>query len=291
MVKYSDFQHSETIELEEYYEFVRSNIDVRDDESLFESAFEFSKLRKNDNVFFNLVEEGLKDFASFHATSLSSAQTLELPTPSIDDCTARFAIWGTPTVEHKEAEWYSYGLVHNHNFSFLTQTVLGPGYRTEIYEIEPNSPRIFGSQVKISNREDLIIHPGRVLLYEGDTDVHVQHPVSELSVTLNFLVSRPKFDQYVYDAGKNTVLNQIAGEGCSIAKLVSIALSINDESLDGLLLDTIRNHRSQNVRIYVCIEMIRKGKLEVDKALSLLGKEYQHLSSHLRRVDEISFDA
>ena len=272
MVRYLDIEEQASRTLEDYYGYLEDNIDPNDDDSLWASAGEFRKLANNEDILLDMIEAGLKDALTFQSSTFNSAQVFELPSPDIPRCSARFAIWNPPSANHYyEAYWYGYNLTHNHNFSFLTQTVLGPGYKTRICSVDKNESRIFGEKVRLRSIEDLTLSPNRVLLYESDTDIHIQFPPKEMSLTLNFIVLKPDIGQYVFDINDCVVLHQISGPENMCGKLISVACSIGDELLLAMVKDLAKTHESDNVRIYACVALLRYGYISVDEVKSLLG--------------------
>lgn len=87
---------------------------------------------------------------------------------------------------------FAYDYPHNHNFDLVTVGCFGPGYETDIYSIGA-----LDSQTRVGDLVDAEflgrhrLSPGTVLFYEAFDDVHIQVPVDELSVALNFLPRSP----------------------------------------------------------------------------------------------------
>lgn len=100
--------------------------------------------------------------------------------------------------------------------------MLGPGYKTRICSVEKGESRTFGDKVRLCSIEDLILSPNRVLLYESDTDIHIQFPPKDMC-----------------------------------GKLISVVCSIGDELLFAMVKDLAKTHESDNVRIYACVVLLR----------------------------------
>ncbi len=126
-----------------------------------------------------------------------------------------------------------------------------------------------------------------MLLYEGDTDIHVQIPPEEMSLTLNFIVLKPHVGQYVFDIDDSTVMHQIGGPENMIGKLVSVACSIGDETLVEMLKELVCKVESDNIRIYACTAMLRYGLLTSDEAKALLARKGRKLSA-IERFDRLA---
>ncbi|KHK89392.1 hypothetical protein [Novosphingobium malaysiense] len=78
-----------------------------------------------------------------------------------------------------------YGVVHNHNFDFLTLGYFGPGCRIDDYEFDvENSASHSGAAVMLRPVGRSQHMPGRLVHYRARCDVHCQHPPEALSVSL-----------------------------------------------------------------------------------------------------------
>ncbi len=83
---------------------------------------------------------------------------------------------------------FAYDFPHNHDFDLITVNCFGPGYETDIYEINP-----LGRHAKVGDCVDAYytgrtqLAPGAMLSYEAFKDVHIQVPTEEISMALNFL--------------------------------------------------------------------------------------------------------
>lgn len=98
---------------------------------------------------------------------------------------------------------YAYGLPHNHNYSFLTGVVLGGGYETTICSWKNVDTRLQeGDEAVITEPKNIFVEPGGVYLYEKFTDVHIQIPPKDLTVTLNLMLTKEEtlqHPQFVFD--------------------------------------------------------------------------------------------
>ena len=102
----------------------------------------------------------------------------------------------------REKEMYSYGLGHNHDFRFFTVGHFGPGYVTDLCEIDPDGiAGIPGEHVDLMNRSTEQLTPGKVIYFDTFSDVHVQHPPDQMSVSINLIigVENWKREQYEID--------------------------------------------------------------------------------------------
>jgi hypothetical protein len=114
---------------------------------------------------------------------------------------------GAADAQYKQI--YSYDLAHNHDFHFLTVGYFGPGYETDLYEINPEAIEgIPGEPVDLGARRREQLTPGRVIYFDAYNDVHVQHEPRELSISLNLLFSGvPRVrDQLLFDTERSVVI-------------------------------------------------------------------------------------
>lgn len=102
-----------------------------------------------------------------------------------------------------ENQTYSYELAHDHNFTFSTIGYVGPGYDTDVYQYDRSGVTgLVGEHVSFSPRRRERLEKGKVLVFESCRDVHVQFPPSQLSISINMIVSdRAELlkPQYLFD--------------------------------------------------------------------------------------------
>jgi hypothetical protein len=127
----------------------------------------------------------------------------------------RVNIWNPLSGEvyrDRERNLYSYDLAHNHDFRFLTVGHLGPGYVTEICEVDPDAiAGVPGEPVALNELRTEILSEGRVLYFEPFTDVHDQHPPERLSVSINLVLSleNGRGEQYEFDLKTASLLGPV----------------------------------------------------------------------------------
>ncbi|MBL9068248.1 MAG: transposase [Sphingopyxis sp.] len=101
---------------------------------------------------------------------------------------------------------FSYGVPHDHNFSFLTVGYFGPGYVSDYYEVDPETVdgRV-GEPLNLKFIERSQLSKGKMMLYRAHRDIHCQLPPESLSVSLNIMDEGdhvPWRDQYIVDLGQ-----------------------------------------------------------------------------------------
>ena len=101
---------------------------------------------------------------------------------------------------------FSYGVAHDHNFSFLTVGYFGPGYVSDYYEVDPEAvDGRRGEPLTLKFIERSQLSEGKMMLYRAHRDIHRQLPPESLSVSLNIMDEGdhvPWRDQYIVDLGQ-----------------------------------------------------------------------------------------
>ena len=104
---------------------------------------------------------------------------------------------------------FSYGVPHDHNFSFLTTGYFGPGYVSDYYDYDPEAvDGRLGEPLNLSFAGRSQLGEGKMMLYRAHRDIHSQLPPESLSVSLNIMDEGdhvPWRDQYIVDLEAGTI--------------------------------------------------------------------------------------
>lgn len=104
---------------------------------------------------------------------------------------------------------FSYGVPHDHNFSFLTAGYFGPGYISDYYDYDPEAvDGRLGEPLNLTFVERSSLGQGQMMLYRAHRDIHRQLPPESLSVSLNIMDEGehvPWRDQYIVDLKSGTI--------------------------------------------------------------------------------------
>lgn len=104
---------------------------------------------------------------------------------------------------------FSYGVPHDHNFSFLTAGYFGPGYVSDYYDYDPEAvDGRLGEPLNLKFVERRSLSHGELILYRAHRDIHSQLPPESLSVSLNIMDEGdqvPWRDQYIVDLEHGTI--------------------------------------------------------------------------------------
>jgi hypothetical protein len=244
------------ISTEELIDYVETNINVCDDESLFSAAKMLQGLANNKNALIDIFNLNLIKYNSVQSASYSQSSTV-MGVGKKQPFVIRANLW--PPVEDSsvrtiEEALFSYELPHDHNFSFLTANYFGPGYVTDIWEcVSPCSTLGYvGEQVPLEFLERTRLEPGKQMLFRRKQDVHTQHPPEEFSVSLNILVSSNQdrlSDQFEYDIKNQKILGFPAGTMSSKRVfLMELAGKLGNEDTTEILLQIAEKHPCQRTR-------------------------------------------
>jgi len=197
-----------TLTIGDFMEHVRTSVDLRDTDSLAASAPMLRALANDRTLVVNELNRRIENY--FASAPIPSAQTLMLGRS--EDFYVRANIWpaiGDMANGRAYQDQFAYNIAHDHNFTFLTVSYLGPGYETELYEYDYDKVEGYiGEPVDVRFLQKVKFVPGSVMLYRVSRDVHVQYAPEELTITLNLMVSLPESrsrDQYYFDLATMTI--------------------------------------------------------------------------------------
>ncbi len=231
----------------------RHGVDLTDETSLHRCAALLAGLARNRSFLADhLIAALASTTADPHPASRYSAQVILLHR-SPRGWYLRANIWPAATdaaYAASGAAAFSYGVAHDHNFSFLTIGYFGPGYVSDDWEVDPEV--VDGRHAEpldptFTGRNRL--GEGQMLLYRAHRDIHCQHPPDTLSVSLNIMDEGehvPWRDQYIVDLGREA--GERAGQPPTIARrptltscelLLRCAVHLSAEAQD------IANHVAQ----------------------------------------------
>ena len=132
---------TESITLEEYFDYVSSEVAVYDVDEVLNSATALRALANNRSFLVARLNQELADWKNFQTENSYTAPTITLGGGK--GFFIRANMWVPMPESAAEREWdrklYAYEVPHDHNFSFLTVGYLGSGYGTTIYEYDPKS--------------------------------------------------------------------------------------------------------------------------------------------------------
>jgi hypothetical protein len=150
--------------------------------------------------------------------TMMGAQSFELY--SSEYILVRINLWFPQVATQEQNDQYrrylSIDELHNHDFSFFTICLLGPGYKTHFYHDPAFTPNHnLGDIINLEDKGVLALSGERVLYVERDSDYHMQHWPDDFSVTLNVIpknIPGKTNVQYILNADTFEVNTILAGD-------------------------------------------------------------------------------
>jgi hypothetical protein len=183
----------ETIDLAAFVDYLRREVDARDEASVLAAAPKLRALANHRTFLRDALTGALRRFRDGKVGGYVS-QTFQLARAG--DLYVRANVWypegAEPPTAQPAGAMTLYGLPHDHAFSFLTVGYWGPGYETSIYEYDPQTvlgeP---GEDVDLRFLETTTLPTGKVMFYRASRDVHAQGYPPAFSISLNVTVFPP----------------------------------------------------------------------------------------------------
>lgn len=251
-----DIDDDMVMSLEEYEDYVINNVDLRDFDSLCESATALRRLANERNFLVNCYHEELIDLVEGRTRLSLSPQSIYVVRR--DDFLVRANIWlpasSDVTQRVRDQKLYSYALPHDHNFDFVTVGYFGEGYTTDLYTHDRTDLVGYIGEVASLNylgREQL--SPGRIMAYKAGVDVHTQHEPEKVSLSLNLLPLNLKHlnsPQYVFDGDSGRLSGGVSDQVASRLFLLDFFRIINNEESVNRLSHVMKSHACSRTRGY-----------------------------------------
>lgn len=166
----------------------------------------------------------------------------------------RLNAWQRPRDKEKR-EAFAFDVAHNHDFNFLTIGYLGPGYDTDIWQLDLSGfVGYVGEKVRLTPRPRARLTEGRIMHYRRDVDVHVQLDPPAFSMSLNLIPKTPRqsssfAEQYEFDIGRSTVSLLLPGLATRQADLVTIAAEVGTDSTDEVVKELFAGSPNRHTRL------------------------------------------
>jgi hypothetical protein len=285
---------SESIDVDDYVDHIESSVNLLDRDSVMASADALRALSNNPAIMVRKLNEELRDLAGFQSGNPYSPQTFVLARGN--HYLVRANVWMPPAPSAAVREWeddlQAFELPHDHDFSFLTVGYLGSGYKTTIWEYDPDSVIGHdGERVELTYLETTTLERGKVMFYRASQDIHSQHHPAEFSVSVNLLIDNPEQrhrPQFIFDVENGTIASiaptpAILGPQvvCELAGFVGDATTVN------LLEDLAEYHERPRLRVaaYEALEALTPDrKAEFTRRALADRDEYVRHVSRARQV-------
>ena len=265
------------ISIEDYVEFLDKNVDVRDFDSIIASAPQLGALAADGDLVPRLLTRTILDLINDRPLKTYTPQSFVIA--KARDFFVRGNVWTKPlqrgALRTREEEVFSYRLAHDHNFHFITVGYFGPGYETEIYEVDPcKIDGYIGERVDLEMLERTSLPKGKIMAYRAHRDLHIQYPPTSLTISLNLMCldgDSHTRDQYFFDVKNGAITgfpeNNMLSRRASVVEIA--ALAGNHETLS--LIEEIAVHGCcRRTRIASLEALCQRGREEAQDALRLL---------------------
>lgn len=283
MVSIQDKTIDKVFTLAEYLDHVETQIDVDDYDSIVENAWALRALANDRDFVLQGYHDELKRHWQSEAANVQSSQTIRLGMGA--GYYVRSNIWlPIPAGVHQpfEKQLYSYDLAHDHNFDFVTVGYFGSGYDTDLYSYDYDSVDGFvGERVDFEEHGTHSLIPGRVMVYRGGRDIHVQRTPPDVSVSLNLLCTSKrmhKTQQYLFDVASGTIVNGAGDLGSMRMFVLELMRHINDPNTVDLLSNFARLHPSERSQAYALNVLRDLDATEADRISTIVPAEVVRLS-------------
>lgn len=186
------------IEFRAFIDFLNSGIDIGEERGLLECVPWLQGLAANDEFLPDSINALLAGIEHSQGANKHVSSTFLLA--HSQSYIVRLNIWfAKDQIKATADNLFDYDQLHDHNFSFLTVGIAGPGYKTETYVYDRPSIQV-GDHVELGNKEEYRLAKGAVMHYRASRDVHKQHRPPMLSVSLNLISTRvSKRPQVLFD--------------------------------------------------------------------------------------------
>lgn len=241
-----------SISLEEFTDYVDSQVDMSDWDSIMAASEKLNELKNNRTFIADRIVKELQDMYRIQQSNAYSGQVFLLHRGKNYFMRANF--WPSENDLVLKTTGYAaffYYAPHDHNFNFLTIGYHGPGYISEYYEYDYQSVSgYFGEPVKIRHTSTEALSEGKVMLYRASVDIHTQIPPESFSVSLNinsdFEHQVSTVNQYYFDL-KNNTISGIANR-ISMPLIVSLAAYLPNGNTPDILDTLAKSHPCSRTR-------------------------------------------
>ena len=245
----------QVLDLESYIAYVEDKVDVRDEDSIADSAPQLRQLANHRGLIVERMNRELDDWTSFQVENFYTSQTLMLGRGK--EFYIRANMWLPPAKLPEDQDWqdrlFFYRVPHDHNFSFLTVGHFGSGYETTIWEYDragvKGEP---GEKVGLRLLERTALTQGKVMLYRACRDIHSQEHPRECSISVNLIASPPeiiKTDQYMFDTNSGTISANVQKQAAAHVFLCALAQHMGNQATAGILEKISQRHYVPKVRL------------------------------------------
>ena len=245
----------EVLDLDDYIAYVQDHVDIRDEDSLADSAPKLRQLANNRDLIVDRINRELDDWTTFQIDNNYTSQTVLLGGGR--DFYVRANMWLPLAERPHDRDWqdklFFYRVPHDHNFSFLTVGHFGSGYETTVWEYDRDRVKGEpGEHVALRLLERTALDRGKVMLYRACRDVHSQEHPRDCSISINLIASPPevlRIDQYIFDTDRETITANVQKAVSGHVFLCTLARHVGNGATARILDKIVHTHFAPKVRL------------------------------------------
>jgi hypothetical protein len=246
------------IELADLVARIERVLDSRDDETLLALAPDLAALANHPTFLGEHIARELASPETFQRGTAYTGRSFVLARGT--KFLIRANLWdpegGDPWGERESAELRRqigmYGLLHDHDFSFITVGYFGPGYETVLYECDPERIEGYiGEKVALERLGTRVLTPGSLLYFCRRRHVHEQGTPVAPSISLNVIALDPEtpfVSQYYFDDRSHRIVAMTSDPFNGRLLLCDLAAALGVARAEGALAAIARTHRSPGLR-------------------------------------------
>lgn len=253
-----DVRADRPIELADLVARVERDLDPRDDATLLALAPDLAALAAHPTFLGEHVARGLASPDAFQRGIAYTGRSFVLA--SGEKFLVRANLWdpldGDPWGGNDPGALRQqigmYGLLHDHDFSFVTAGYFGPGYETDLYECDPERIEGYlGEEVALRPLGRRTLTRGSLLYFERRRHVHAQATPAAPSVSLNLFAldpTTPFVSQYYFDDVTRRIVAMTSDPYNGRLLLCDLAAALHVTAARAPLAALARRHPSPGLR-------------------------------------------
>lgn len=253
-----------SVDPEDYLAAFIANGDPNDDACIIEYGEKLGAVASNKDALINQINDEVALWREGFSTMYTQGSML-LAGRRGEDAYLRVNFWPVILEDAPDREQislvYSYGIPHDHGFNFVTTNYFGPGYTTDLYDYDYHSTHgMVGERVGLTPAGTVTLSDGIGLYFKAGRDVHVQHPPSSLTVSLNLMIYRKGDrcrDQFYFDLAEQRVSSFAAGALCVRRReLIRLAAIAGNATTTDLLVGLAESYPCRTTRRAAVAELL-----------------------------------
>lgn len=286
------FSTQQSISLAEFVEAADHTPDIGTADGLWRLAEDFSRLGNNRDFLSEFYCNYIKSKIAKDPLYVVISQAIVLHRSK--DYYIRANFWPTQAeCSPAEMTLFAYDQPHDHNFDLLSYSYCGDGYISDDFSYDYDAVVGYvGERVAITPLGPHKHECGDVLMYHCNRDIHIQHPPSQPSITLNVIPLENQNglkDQYFFQ------IDGIAADSAVIAKRAAniidqrrMYLDIARQFMSDNMLDVMASVADRHVCARTRYEALRIlsvcAPAEHDRLVSALGDHPPPILQHYRQT-------